>query len=167
MNKFEQTQQWYSGQSVADYLDAFFKKRGWDIYPTTPEEERGQCLGDRHYIKGETHWYIEYKSGLQTAQTGNIFLETVSVDAVGKAGWLYTCKADYIFYATLLNGCILVMIPNNLRAVAEDLRKQFRETKTSKGQNKGYDTHGLIVPLDYAKKHLTIQVIDVEVRRAA
>ena len=32
---------------------------------------------------------------------------------------------------------------------------------TSNNQNDGYDTHGVIVPLDYAIEHLTEQVIEL------
>lgn len=161
-NKFEQSPQYLSGQSVADFLDEFFRKRGWQIEPTTPHEERVQCLGDRHFRKGGTHWLIEYKSGLQTAATGNIFLETISVDTQSKPGWVYTCKAHFIFYGTLLNGCILIMNPNTLRQNIEALKTKFGERATGKNQNKGYNTHGVIVPLGYAKEHLTAKIIEVE-----
>lgn len=159
MVSFEETPQWLSGQSVAEFLDQFFIRRGWQIKPTSPYEERVLCLGDRHYRKDGRHLFIEYKSGLQTAATGNVFLETISVDAQDKPGWVYTCQADYIFYATLLNKMILVMIPATLRQKIEQLKGQFRETKTGKAQNKGYNTHGVVIPLDYVVRNLTWQVI--------
>lgn len=159
MNKFLQTPQWASGASVAEFLDTFFTERGWDIKRTTRHEERDLCLGDRVFRREGKVLYVEYKSGLQTAHTGNIFLETVSVDSAGKLGWVYTCKADFIAYGALLNGKILIFLPTTLRERIEDLKTKFREVKTGKRQNEGYDTHGVIVPLAYAETYLASKVL--------
>lgn len=161
MQKFIDTPQFKSGDDVARFLDSYFGAK-YDIRPTTPHEERVLCLGDRHYTRkadSNLGFFVEYKSGIQSAYTLNIFLETVSVDTPCKPGWVYTCRADYIFYAALLNQKILVFRPGKLRAEIAELKTRFREVKTSKGQNDGYNTHGVIVPLDYAEKHLTEQVI--------
>jgi hypothetical protein len=162
MTKFTDKQQFKTGKEVEAYLDDYFSRRGWQIERTTDHEERGLCLGDRHYRQPGMHLYVEYKSGIQTFYTGNVFLETVSVDTENKPGWVYTCKADYIFYAALLNGEILIMLPNKLRAEIEALKRRFRTVKTSKGQNETYNTHGVIVPLEYAEKHLTAKIIFLE-----
>lgn len=161
MNKFEESQQFISGTQVADYLDAYFGERGWHITPTTPHEERVLCLGDRHYRRGAKELFVEYKSGIQTHYTGNVFLETVSVDSARKAGWVYTCQADYLFYAALLDHRLLIFIPADLRRQMDELKARFREVKTGKGQNKGYDTHGLIVPLAVAEREIASKVIEL------
>jgi hypothetical protein len=41
----------------------------------------------------------------------------------------------------------------------EGLRRRFREVKTGRGQNTGYNTHGVIVPLGFAENHLARKVI--------
>lgn len=151
--------QFKRGMEAEGFLDDFFRARGWQIVPTTAHEERKLCLGDRHFAKDGNTLLVEYKSGIQTYYTGNVFLETISVDSANKPGWVYTCKADYILYATLLNEKILVFKPDKLRAVIEMLKTKFREVKTSNNQNDGYDTHGVIVPLEYAEQHLVEQVI--------
>ena len=152
--------QFKRGKNVEAFLDEFFRFRGWSIEETTAHEERKLCLGDRHFLKDETALLIEYKSGIQTYYSGNVFLETISVDSQNKLGWVYTCQADYIFYAALLNHKILVFKPQKLRDEIEGLKTKFREVKTSNNQNKGYDTHGVIVPLDYAVQQLAEQVIE-------
>lgn len=161
MANFEETPQFVSGQSVAEYMDRFFRVRGWKVIPTTPHEERVLCLGDRHFLRDGDHYHVEYKSGIQTHYTGNVFLETVSVDSAGKAGWVYTCQADYIFYAALLDGKILIFKPEKLREEIEGLKLRFKTVKTSNNQNSGYNTHGVIVPFEYAEKHLTCKVIEI------
>lgn len=159
MNKFEVSQQFKSGAEVADFLDRYFSARGWDIRPTTPHEERSLCLGDRHYRKDDEAYTVEYKSGIQTFYTGNIFLETVSVDTEDKPGWVYTCQADFIFYGALLNDRILIFKPSILRNQIDFLKQRFKEVSTRNGQNEGYNTHGLIVPLAYAEQHIASKVI--------
>ncbi len=159
MTNFLDKPQWKSGSDVADFLDRFFGQRGWRIEPTTRHEERDLCLGDRHFRRENMHYTVEYKSGVQTFYTGNVFLETISVDTEAKRGWVYTCAADYLFYAALLNEKILIMLPEKLRAEIEALKAQFRTVKTGKGQNETYNTHGVIVPLDYAERFLTKQII--------
>lgn len=155
------TVQFANGKQVEAYLDDFFRKAGFVIKQTTSYEERRLCLGDRRFYKGDKKFFVEYKSGIQTYYTGNVFLETISVDATGRLGWVYTCQADYIFYAALLNRKILVFRPQKLRAEINALKSRFRETKTGKGQNKNYNTHGVLVPLDYAEKFLAEKIIAI------
>lgn len=161
MTRLTETPQWASGQSVERFLDMFFQHKGWTIERTTPHQERVLCLGDRIYSKGDETYFVEYKSGKQTRHTGNVFLETISVDATNIPGWVYTCQANYIFYAALLNHKILVFVPARLRMRIEMLKTQFRVVKTSNEQNKGYNTHGVIVPLEYAAHYLADKVINI------
>lgn len=141
-------------------MDEYLCGQGFSIRQTTPHEERVLCLGDREFTRAGRSFFVEYKSGIQTFYTGNVFLETISVDTGNKKpGWVYTCRADFIYYACLLNGKILVFLPDHLRAVIEGLKLKFREVPTGKGQNSGYNTHGLIIPLDYAEKHLAKEII--------
>lgn len=162
MTKLIDKTQFRQGKDVEAWLDDFFKKRGWDIKQTTPHEERTLCLGDRRFTKSPYHYLIEYKSGIQTFYTGNVFLETISVDTQNKPGWVYTCRADFIFYAALLNKKILIFIPEKLRQQIRELKTQFREVPTRHNQNDGYNTHGVIVPFVYAEQHLADKVIDLE-----
>ncbi len=160
------TPQFKRGKQVEAFLDEFFEYRGWRIEKATYHQERILCLGDRRFIKPGYDLWIEYKSGLQTAATGNVFLETISVDTLGKPGWVYTCQADAIFYAALLNGKILIFKPQKLRDVIEVLKVQFREVPTKNNQNEGYNTHGVIVPLTYAETRLAEKIIEVELEAA-
>jgi hypothetical protein len=156
------TVQFANGKQVEAYLDQFFWAQGFVIKPTTSYEERRLCLGDRRFTAPDGKpFYVEYKSGIQTYYTGNIFLETISVDTQRKLGWVYTCQADFIYYTALLNRKILVFRPNKLRAEINTLKSKFKETKTGNRQNKGYNTHGVLVPLEYAEKYLAERVITI------
>jgi hypothetical protein len=155
------TPQYRNGKNVEAFLDQYFRLRGWSIRPTTSYEERVLCLGDRHFSKADMTFLIEYKSGLQTAATGNLFLETVSVDRVNKPGWVYTCQADFIFYAALLNQKILIFRPHTLRRQIDMLKSRYREVSTKKQQNDGYNTLGVLVPFGYATDWLAEKVISL------
>ncbi len=163
MTAFTKTRQWISGQQVEQYCDRFFASRGWHIEHTTRHEERTLCLGDRWYTKPGQRFAIEYKSGVQTFYTGNVFLETISVDTTNTPGWVYTSQATFIFYACVLNHKILVFRPTQLREKIPELKQQFREAATGKGQNNSYNTHGLLVPLAYAEKCLAERIFDLPI----
>lgn len=161
MQRLIDTQQFKNGKDVEHYLDRYFSQR-FEIGQTTPHQERVLCLGDRIFSRGGNNYFIEYKSGIQTFYTGNIFLETISVDTEPqKAGWVYTCQANFILYAALLNKKILVFRPDRLRKEIEGLKAKFQTLATSKGQNVGYNTHGVLVPLEYAEKYLADMVIKI------
>lgn len=145
--------QWQEGMQVEAFLDKYLTAHGWTVIRATPQQERLMCLGDRRIEKADRSLWVEYKSGVQTFYTGNVFLETVSVDTASKPGWLYTCKADYLLYACVLNGCILVFKPEHLRSILSELKGKYPEKSTNHGQNDGYRTHGLCIPLDQAKQY--------------
>ncbi len=169
--KLNQTIQFKRGKLMEAYLDQFFKEMGFSIELTSKHQERVQMLGDRVFTRDGQVYYVEYKSGLQTAATGNIWLETVSVDKEPiKIGWAYSCNADKVIYGCTINGLILSMSMRHIRRklgslinMAQDYRKTFVEyRKTSHGQNAGYNTHGLIVSLPFAIQELADKTYEVE-----
>lgn len=160
MTSLTKTKQFNTGKKVERFLDEFFRGHGFTIVTLSSYAERVLHLGDRKFTKDGQEFFVEYKSGIQTRYTGNIFLETISVDVTDTPGWVYTCRADFIFYAALLNQKILVFRPSKLRAEIEGLRASFPEVKTAHQQNQGYNTHGVLVPLDYAEANLAESIIE-------
>ncbi len=156
------TPQFQRGMSVERYLDEYFAGLGYRIERATPQQERVECKGDRCFHLGSKAHWVEYKSGIQTFYTGNVFLETISVDTQNKPGWVYTCRADASVYATLLNHKLLFFRPDTLRDRIEGLKQRYPTLKTSKGQNIGYNTHGVIVPLAVAETELTYKIIHLD-----
>lgn len=160
-NWFSESSQFKRGMAVEAFLDNYFGDE-FDIVRTTKHQERVLCLGDRIFKKGAETFFVEYKSGIQTHFTGNVFFETISVDNPCKPGWVYTCQADWLLYAALLDRMILIFKPDLLRKRIAELKTRFPEKPTSNGQNRGYDTHGVVIPLGYAKT-LACKIIEVEV----
>lgn len=163
MSNFTQLTQYKNGKDVEAFLDGYFRQRGYQIRQTTDHEERVLCLGDRQFTWKDTSLFIEYKSGIQTFYTGNIFIETISVDDPNnyKLGWVYTCKADILIYATILNNCLLLFRPDGLRQIIDKLKLRYKEVSTSHNQNNGYNTYGLIIPFKWARENLAHKVISL------
>lgn len=160
MGWFNESDQFKSGREVERWLDAFLSQRGWLIKRATGHEEQVLKLGDRQISRGEHVYWVEYKSGKQTFYTGNIFLETVSNDRLGKPGWVYTLKADYLLWACVLHTppFVLVFKPETLRSEIADLKSRFREAGNGRGQNPTYRSWGVLVPLAEAQA-LAVQTL--------
>lgn len=147
MNWFTKSDQFVRGKNHEYDLDQYFRGQGYAVSQTSYHEERELKLGDRIFEKDGQRFYVEYKSDESASRTGNAFVETISVDTTHTPGWAFTCQADYIFYYLPLESRIYVYVPATLQSVLKDWQKRYPTCSTSKGQNKGYKTHGVLVPL--------------------
>jgi len=73
------------GDAGEAFLDQVFAA-DYEIRPATRAEQRRGI--DRIFVHRQTgrRLAVEYKTDYKAAHTGNAFVETVSVDAAGKAG---------------------------------------------------------------------------------
>lgn len=157
--------QFQRGKAVEHMLDTFFRDHGYTVEELTQREERVLHLGDRRMTRSGKATLIEYKSGIQTMATGNVFLETISVDRDRTPGWVYTCRADFIVYAVphdddLAIWRLLFFKPERLRERIEVLKASYGVRKTGKGQNATYNTHGVAVPVAVAEKDLASKIVE-------
>lgn len=119
------------------------------ITPASPEQER---LGiDRffeHHHSG-VRYSVEYKTDHKTPETGNVFIETMSVDTHGKRGWAYTSTAQVLIY----------FIPGHEYALRADMTAiknrlvEWAVYPQASAWNRGrggeyYKTLGRLVPLE-------------------
>ena len=131
------------GNAGEQFLDRWFGAE-YDIRPAT---RHGQRRGiDRVFSHRQTgrRLAVEYKTDYKAAQTGNAFVETVSVDTAGKPGWAHSSKADYLVYYVPGDGLIYVLALETLR---RQLPRWVRQYSLRSAQNEGYATHGVLVPL--------------------
>lgn len=88
---------------------------------------------------------VEYKADSTAAATGNAFVETVSVDTDDKPGWAsYSCAQFLVYYVPPTGEVTVVPMPS-LRA---ELAGWTATYPIRKVKNRGYHTHGILVPLD-------------------
>ena len=137
------------GEAGEAFLDQVFTA-DHEIRPATRAEQRRGI--DRVFIHRQTGqcFTVEYKTDYKAAHTGNAFVETVSVDTAGKAGWAYSSKADYLVYYVPGDEVIYAIA---LEVLRRELSRWVRAYPHRAAQNPAYATHGVLVPLDEFERH--------------
>jgi len=96
-------------------------------------------------ISDNFRYSVEYKADSTAANTGNAFIETISVDTTNTMGWAYTsCSQLMIYYIPPLKKayrCAILSLKHLLRG-------WIKKYGTVSIPNEGYNTIGIIVPLE-------------------
>jgi hypothetical protein len=71
------------------------------------------------------------------------------VDTAGKPGWALTTQADYVVY--YVPPLFIVVLP--IMSLRWALPGWMREYPSRRAANDGYQTHGLLVPLDVLREY--------------
>lgn len=129
------------GETGERKLDAYFS-RWFSIRPAKRAEQRRGI--DRFFSRQGATYPVEYKTDARADETGNAFVETVSVDTVGKQGWAYTSEAEFLLYYVPGAEAVYIIPFTNLR---QHLAQWVQSYPLRKIPNKGYCTHGILVPL--------------------
>jgi hypothetical protein len=140
------------GDAGESFLDQVFAA-DYEIRPATRTEQRQGI--DRIFTRRQTgrRLAVEYKTDYKAAHTGNAFVETVSVDTAGKAGWAYSSHADYLIYYVPGDEVIYVIA---LEALRRELPRWVRAYPHRAAQNESYTTHGVLVPLHEFEIHAEV-----------
>jgi hypothetical protein len=132
------------GRDGEEFLDKLFSIK-FTIEQVDREDQR---RGIDRYFTGKSEdakrLAIEYKTDHRAADTGNAFIETVSVDSADKEGWAYKSQADYLIYYLPEDGLIYSI---RMSALRRCLDRWAQEYPTRAAPNKGYNTYGILVPL--------------------
>jgi len=164
MTVYDFKEQLKKGKAIEKTLDTFFSQ-WYEIWPAEmPQERRGI---DRLFHNGPKWWTVEYKGDFKGAETGNAYIETVSVGRynpekeflVEKKGWAFTSCADKLVYYPVGTGFLYVLDPLDIRELVKSNPVGGFRSVTVK--NKGYQGRGLLVPLQtiesIAKRTLEIR----------
>lgn len=137
-----------SGEDYEKILDAYYS-RWYKVQEISMDSQKSGI--DRVWTDRETgmRTSIEYKTDFIAPTTGNVFIETMSVDVENKLGWAYTSCAQWLVY----------YIPGMKRAYRITMLNvkhylPFWENRYEKKKvpNNGYYTEGILVPLDEFEK---------------
>ena len=139
-----------AGEQGETFLDAFFRERGHAIRPAAPDEQR-QGIDRVFTAQDGKVTRVEYKTDFLAAKTGNAFIETVSVDTHGKMGWALTSQADYLIY--YLPGKVIYVL--SFTSLHWALPQWIRNYPAKSAPNRGYATHGVLVPLEELAQYAT------------
>lgn len=130
------------------------------IQPASPEQQRQGI--DRLVINRATgeHSFIEYKTDHRAGDTGNAFVETISVDTIGKPGWAYTSQARYLIYYIPDPETIYILPMAQIRYTIDRWRKLYPQRRIPNISARGhrYHTIGTLVPL-LEFERIAIQVL--------
>jgi hypothetical protein len=152
------TDQLDKGKQAESQLDAHFSE--WcDIVPATADEQRRGI--DRWFTNRITGRIasVEYKTDWRAARSGNAFIETVSVDTSHKAGWVYTCAADWLLYfCPGRNGEQAYWV--SLLVLRAALAQWVNQYPARTIPNDGYNTVGVLVPLAEMER-IADQVVNI------
>lgn len=132
------------GQAAEQLLDAELRRRGFTVRPASHDEQRRGIDRWANRPPMTQIYAIEYKEDLRAHQTGNAFIEILSVDTVGRLGWAYTSQAHYLLYYVPGDELVYVL---RMMAIREAVPLWERSCRTVKVRNDGYCTHGVLVPL--------------------
>jgi len=141
MHRFDESLR--RGEFHAQYLDFYFGPEFVIREATRSEDRRGIDRWFAHRLTGEMY-AIQYKADERASETGNAFVEVVSVDVDNVDGWAYTTEADFILYYLPCDGKIYVIRPRDVMRFAKEWRGQY---PIRQAKNDGYSTHGICVPL--------------------
>lgn len=144
MTTYQFDRQLAQGEAGEVQLDRHFC-RWYRIFQVSRAYQRRGI--DRVFVHRETgkSYTVEYKTDRRAGQTGNAFIETISIDTPPQvAGWVYTCQADYLVYFCPAPDTIYVLLPAVLRSVVGEWAAKYPARAI---RNDGYNTHGVLVPL--------------------
>lgn len=143
------------GEAWERRLDVFFRERfPVEVRPVSIDEQRKGI--DRLFVSKKTGKIdtVEYKADSLAGTTGNAFVETVSVDTTGKAGWAVASQARYLVYLVTEPETIYFIPMRRIRGALPRWKRMYREASA---ENDGYKTLGLLVPLRELER-IAIQV---------
>lgn len=85
---------------------------------------------------------VEYKADERTQETGNVFIETMSVMEMGKYGWAWSSQADMLVYLAIPD-TLYIVPPVKIREIIGEWTKKFGLRTV---RNKAYKSCGIPVP---------------------
>jgi len=117
--------------------------------PATKDEQKKGIDGIAICRKTGRKWAVEIKTDWVAKETGNVFIETVSVDAEGILGWAYTSLAQVLCYYIPQASTMYVVSMARVKArVCEWAKLYPHRSIPNNGRHGGYNTEGLLVPLE-------------------
>jgi len=145
VSSYDFARQFGHGKDGEHLLDSYFSQFFTVTQASRDDERRGI---DRYFAnEAGKRISVEYKTDYTAGRTGNLFIETISVDRPGecKTGWMFTCSATWLVIYVPAWREALAIRPPKLREQLPLWMKQhiIRAMAVS---NDRYFTHGVLIP---------------------
>ena len=142
-----------------DYLTS----QGWTIEDLTSCPQYFDKDIDFLLQKDDEEHTIEVKWDSRIAETGNMFIETVTDLDKCKAGWFEFCQAEYIFYGDSHNELFYVFKTDDLRDfVSHNTMEERKAADYSFCGKVKKVSQGMIVPIEPFSTKYSVQVIQLQ-----
>jgi len=93
---------------------------------------------------------VEYKADWKASQTGNAFVEIISVDTTNKLGWALSSNADRLAYYLPTDSLVYWFAMAGFKSLVDGWRRDYDQRAAL---NEGYKTIGILVPLHELEEH--------------
>lgn len=146
-------------QKAIEYLT----NNEWNVTDVTScEEYYGQDIDLFIYKHGQKH-SIEVKWDSRIAETGNMFIETITDIDKNKDGWFNFCCADFIFYGDSCNELFYVFSFTDLQDYVKHHSMEQRKAPDMNSYGKVKKvSQGFLVPIDDFRNNYKVQVISLK-----
>jgi hypothetical protein len=118
--------------------------RDFAVTPANSSEDRAGV--DLWFERAGIRIGVQVKRDMKAHLTGNLFIETISVDTAGKDGWAVSPRADVLLYCLPPANVVYIIPMAFIRDNLERWRRLYPTRATNEGLNDGYRTHGVCVP---------------------
>ena len=170
MNETEEIHKLGEKLSQADMLEREIDRCFCGDYHIKRVTRASQKKGvDRILVCKKTglRYTVEYKTDQRTADTGNIFVETISVDEPLRLGWAYTSYAQLLAYHVPQWGKVSLTPMTMVKWHVEEWKQRYKMSPLI--PNEGvygdkYNSRGILVPWEQFEKdcHSRIYRLDDE-----
>lgn len=134
------------GEKAEERLRIWLVKRyGISTEPATKEQQLGGIDFEMRDGFGDWMGFGEVKFDVAAKKTGNVFIETTSNTTTGKDGWVFTSNSDCLFYIVDGVGIYQTTCKELIKLLDVVTAGNY---KTGRAHNKGYDSVGVLVPLN-------------------
>lgn len=138
----------------------YLQASGWSVEDVTQNQDYWDKDIDFVAHSGDQSLTVEVKWDSRIAQTGNMFIETITDLDRSKGGWFSFCQADYIYYGDSVNQLFYVFKTADLR---EFVSNHFMEERKAADYNhRGMlkkVSQGMLVPIKEFSQSYDVQIV--------
>lgn len=138
----------------------YLQGQGWDVLDVSGNSDFWGKDIDLVCHKDNKTMTVEVKWDGRIADTGNLFIETVTDLDNQKQGWFQFCQADYIYYGDKWNRLFYAFRTEDLQNfIADNTLEQRKAADYSYNGNVRKVSQGYIVPIRKFSQSYQVQII--------
>lgn len=138
----------------------YLQASGWAVEDVTQNQDYWDKDIDFVAQSGTERLTVEVKWDNRIAQTGNMFIETITDLDNSTGGWFSFCQADYIYYGDSVNELFYVFKTEDLRAfVSSHMMEQRKAADYNYRGVLKKVSQGMLVPIKEFSQSYDVQIV--------